>query len=209
MKQNIIIKSLILVASLAGLTAAARAADTASSSGSLGLLGQTYAGLSYSYINLDSSPVNAESYGFVYNQPLNTGFDAVFNYDWTQSGVVAGDRAHERALDATLRAFSTTTAWGKPYIEAGVGYDWIKYAGAKDKSFNWIAGAGVEFQATSELTITPFVRWLRATGYTDHNAVNYGVKANYWVTKQVGVLASIDRSDDQDMTYKLGLNVRF
>lgn len=219
MNQKITLKSLLLIATAAlGLATSAQAGEgpTAatpvppeSAATSLGLLGQTYAGLSYSYVHLDSSPVNADNYGFEYNQPLNTGFDAVFNYDWTQSGPVAGDRAHEQNLSAALRAFSTSQAWGKPYIEAGVGYDGLKFAGARDHSYNWIAGAGIEFQATKDLTITPFVRYTRATGYSDHNLAVYGVKANYWVTKQLAVTAGIDRNDNKDMTYKLGVNVRF
>lgn len=211
LKNNI--TSILLAAAALGLTASiARAADTAPAAPateSIGLLGQTYAGLTYSYINLNSSPVNAESFGFEYNQPLNTGFDAVFHYDRAQTGVVLGDRAHEQNLDLALRAFSLSQSWGKPYVEAGVGYDWTKYAGVKDHSYNWIAGAGVEFQALPSLTITPFVRWVRATGYDDHNQVNYGVKANYWVTKQWALTAGIDRNDDKDMTYKVGVNVRF
>jgi opacity protein-like surface antigen len=219
MKLNIALKSLLLVATAAfGLAASARADDSppaaaaaapASTANSLGLLGQTYAGLTYSYVHLDSSPVNADNYGFEYNQPLNTGFDAVFNYDWTQSGLVAGDRAHEQNLSAALRAFSPSQSWGKPYVEAGVGYDRLKFAGARDHSYNWIAGAGIEFQATNELTITPFIRYTRATGYADHDLAVYGVKANYWVTKQWAVTAGVDRNDSQDMSYRIGANVRF
>jgi opacity protein-like surface antigen len=215
MKQKIILKSLLIagVASL-GFASLVRAADPSLTapvvaSDSLGLLGQTYAGLTYSYINLDNAPVNAASYGFEYNQPLNPGFDAVFNYDWSQSGPFAGDRAHGQSLDAALRAFSSSYSWGKPYVEAGVGYEWMKYAGAKDNSFAWLAGAGVEFQATTALTITPYLRYVKTNGFEDHNTVNYGVKANYWITRQWAVTGAISRDDDQDMTYKVGVNVRF
>ena len=216
MKQNITTKSLLLVAAAAfGLAASARAGGEPAATpapaivASDGLLGQTYAGLSYSYHNLDSSPVNAASYGFEYNQPLNTGFDAVFNYDWAQSGVVAGSRAHEQNLTALLRAFSTTQSWGKPYIEAGIGYDWMKFSGVKDHSFEWIAGAGIEFQAAPAVTVTPFARYTRTNGYSDKNTFEYGVKANYWVTRQWAVTGSISRNDSQDMTYKIGASLRF
>jgi opacity protein-like surface antigen len=215
MNQKITLKSFILVAAASlGLATSALAAESpttapASSANALGLLGQTYAGLSYSYLHLDSSPVNADSYGFEYNQALNTGFDAVFNYDWAQSGVVLGDRAREETLSAAVRAFCTKQTWGKPYIEAGIGYDWLKFASVKDRSFLWIAGAGVEFQATPELTVTPFVRYVRAESYADKDTVTYGVKANYWVNRQWAVSAGIDRNDSQDMGYKLGMNFRF
>lgn len=207
---------LLAAAAAAGLAASAVADDSPSAppappaaASSLGLLGQTYAGLSYSYLHLDSSPVNADSFGFEYNQPLNTGFDAVFNYDWAQSGAVAGSRAHEQLLGAALRAFSTTQSWGKPYVEAGIGYDWLRFAGTRDHSFVWTAGAGVEFQATPDLTVTPFIRYNRTDGYADKDTVTYGVKGNYWVTHQWAVTAQLDRNDNQDMGYKVGFNYRF
>lgn len=220
MKQKIILKSLLLsVMAATGLAtsafaggddpnAPAPAAAAAPVAPVSGLLGQTYAGLTYSYDRLNASPVNADTYGFEYNQPLNPGFDAVFNYDWTQSGALAGERAREQQLAATLRAF-TTRSWGRPYVEAGLGYDWMKFAGAKDHSFLWIAGAGVEFQPLAELTVTPFVRYEQANGYADNHEVSYGVKANYWLTKQWALTGAVSRNDSQDMTYKLGVNVRF
>jgi hypothetical protein len=216
MKQTIINKSFLLSAVAAlGLATSAfaggdgTAAPAAVTPEAQGLLGQTYAGLSYSYLHLDSSPVNAAKYGFEYNQPLNPGFDAVFNYDWAQTGVVAGDRAHEQLLSAALRAFSSSQAWGRPYLEAGLGYDWMRFAGTKDHSFVWIAGAGVEFQPTAQLSVTPFVRYERANGYADPDQFNYGVKANYWFTRQWALTAELGRNDSQDMTYKFGANFRF
>ncbi len=220
MKQKTILKSLLLsaVAATGFATSAFAGGDepntpapapaVAPVSGTAGLLGQTYAGLTYSYINLDASPVNAASYGFEYNQPFRPGFDAVFNYDWAQSGPFAGDRAHEQKLTAALRAFSVQS-WGRPYLEAGAGYDWLKFAGVKDHSFVWIAGAGIEFNPLTALTVTPFVRYERATGYDDADEFSYGVKANYWLNRRWALTGSLSRNDDQDMIYQLGINVRF
>ena len=216
MKKKIILNSLVLAATALALTAAARAdtvADTApavpTASAPLGLLGQTYAGLSYSYVHLESSPVNADRYSFEYNQPLAAGFDAVFNYDRTQDHLLAGDRPYRQAFDGTLRAFSNAYAWGKPYLEGGLGYDWTKAAGLKDHSFAWIAGAGVEFQATPALTVTPFIRYERTNGFADRNTADYGVKANYWLTTQWAVTAALSRDDAQNLSYKIGVNCRF
>jgi hypothetical protein len=214
MKQKIILKSLLLSAvAAAGLATSAFAGGDepnppAPADLNTGLLGQAYAGLTYSYLNLDASPVNAASYGFEYNLPVKTGFDAVFTYDWAQSGPVAGDRAHEQQLGATLRAFASG-GWGRPYVEVGAGYDWLKFAGAKDHSFLWIAGAGIEFQPVAKLTVTPFVRYDRATGYDDADGVSYGVKANYWINRQWALTGALSRNDDKDMTYKVGVNVSF
>lgn len=208
-------QALVLVAASSlgfGMSALADSApppSATSSEPSLGLLGQTYAGVSYSYVHLDHSPVSADRYSFEYNQPLAAGFDAVFNYDRTQNGLLAGDRGYGQNLDATLRAFSTSYAWGKPYLEAGVGYDLTKFGGVNDHSFAWIAGTGIEFQATTALTVTPFVRYTETNGFADHHQVDYGVKANYWVTRQLAVTAGLSRNDDKDLSYKVGFNVRF
>jgi len=215
MKQKIILKSLMLagVATL-GFTAAARADTTTApaavvADSNLGLLGQTYAGLSYSYVHLGTSPVSADRYSFEYNQPLSAGFDAVFNYDRTQNGLLAGDRGYGQNLDAVLRAFSQSYAWGKPYLEAGLGYDRTKYAGVRDNSIALIGGAGMEFQVTNALTLTPFVRYERTNGFADKNTATYGVKANYWLTRQWALSSAITRDDAQSMSYKIGFNSRF
>jgi hypothetical protein len=211
MNQKIILKSILLAAGTFGFAAAVHAEEPAPVpvSGTLGLLGQAYAGLSYSYVNLDRAPVNAATYGVEYNQPLVPGYDVHLGYDWTQSGILVGDRAHERTLEGTVRAFNTTTSWGRPYFEAGVGYDWLKYAGVKDSSFLWIAGAGVEFQVKPALTVTPYVRWKRAGSYADRNSVSAGVKANFWLNKQWALTGGLSRNDDDDTAFTVGTNFRF
>ena len=215
MKQKIILSALILSAAASlGLAPNARAQSTMATPpvetpAGLGLLGQTYAGLAYSYVHLDTSPVSADRYSFEYNQPLNAGFDAVFNYDRTQDGLLAGDRGYGQSFDAALRAFSTAYTWGKPYVEAGIGYDRTKYSGHRDDSFAWIAGAGIEFQATAALSVTPYIRYTRTDGLPDHNTADYGVKANYWLTKQWAVTGGISLDDSRNLSYKLGVNVHF
>jgi hypothetical protein len=213
MKQTNIIKSLLVAASLLGLAAAARAQTTAAApvpaSGSLGLLGQTYAGLSYSYINLENSSTNAEGYGFQYNQALHAGLDGVLTYDWAQSGLVAGDRAKQQTLGAALRAFSTSYSWGKPYAEAGVGYTWTKFAGTHDNSFAWEAAVGTEFQVAARTTVTPYVQYSDAPDISGSGTWNAGVKANYWVNTQWAVTGGISRDNNHANTFTVGTNFRF
>ena len=214
MKQKIILHSLVFAAAAFGLTLSARAETTAEaapavSPTSLGLLGQAYAGLTYSYVHPGSSPVSSNRYSFEYNQPLAAGFDALFGYDRTQAGLLAGDRGYAQSLDAVLRAFRSGDNRIKPYVEAGIGFDRTKFAGVRDDSFAWIAGAGVEFQVTPEVTVTPFLRYTRTNGFADRNTAELGVKANYWVTKQLALTAGLGRDDAQNTSYKLGINVRF
>lgn len=214
MKQNLITKSLLVVAAL-GLTAAARADATAAAgsmpaSGSMGLLGQTYAGVAYSYTDIDDSTIDADNYIFEYNQPLSAGFDAVFAYDYGQSEVILGSRFKTQSATAGLRAYSINTGWAKPYIEAGLGYAWTKFAGNDDNSYLWQAAIGAEFQVAPAFTVTPFVQYSDAPDLVGSDgAWDYGVKANYWLNNRWSLAAAISRDDDQNMGYQIGVNCRF
>ena len=209
MKQNIIIKSLLAAAATLGFAAAASAQDPVPASGNMGLLGQTYAGLNYSYINLDDAPVNGQNFGFEYNQALNAGLDGVLTYDWTQSNLFAGDRARQQTLGGALRAFSTSYSWGKPYVEGGVGYTWTKYAGTSENSIVWEAAVGSEFQLAPKVTLTPYIQYTDAPDLDNSGTWNFGVKANYWVNSQWGVHGGIATTDDHDAIYTVGTHFRF
>ncbi len=211
------IKSILIASALAvGLGVAARADEalpvdktTPAAAGSQGLLGQVYGTLTYSYINLDDTSTHADNYSFSVNQPLAFGLDGILNYDYSQSGEIAGSRVKSNTLGAALRAFSASYNWGKPYVEAGAGYTWNHYAGTSDNSFIWEAAAGVEFQVTPTTTVTPYLQYVDAPDITGGNTVNYGVKANYWVDSQWSVTAGIELDDDQNSAFTVGTNFRF
>mgnify|MGYP001548052333 CR=1 FL=1 len=210
MKQTIIIKSLLIAgATLLGFAATSRAQDPVPATGRMGLLGQTYAGLDYSYVDYHNSPTNADSFGFEYNQALSAGLDGLLTYDWTQTGLVLGDRARQQTIGGALRAFSTSYTWGKPYVEAGGGWTWVKYAGAHDNSFTWEVAVGSEFQVAPKITVTPYVRYEDAPDISDSDTWNFGVKANYWVNTQWAVTAGINYDDSHDTAFTVGTNFRF
>ena len=209
MKQTINIKSLLVAATLLGFAATVRAQDPVPVTGSMGLLGQTYAGLNYSYVNLDNSPTNADSFGFEYNQSLNTGLDGILTYDWTQTGVVAGDRVNGQTIGAALRAFSTSYSWGKPYVEAGVGYTRVKYAGTRESSIAWEVAVGSEFQVTAKTTVTPYVQYSDAPDLAGASTWDFGVKGNYWVNSKWAVTAGISMDDSKNSAFTVGTNFRF
>jgi hypothetical protein len=208
MKQNLMLKSLLLAAAF-GLAGAARAADglsaaTVPPSGTMGLLGQTYAGLTYSYIDLNNSSSHRDDYRFDYNQTLNPGLDGVLSYDFAQAG---SDR--QQALVGALRSFCTNYTWGKPYVEAGAGYTWERFDGGKDNSLLWELAVGAEFQVAPAVTITPFVKYTGTPDLARRNEWDYGVKANYWVDSQWAVTVGLARTNHQDMAYTVGTNFRF
>jgi hypothetical protein len=217
MKQNNLLKNLLLSAAAALSLATLARADVpladqppleSTTPVGQGLLGQQYASLTYSYIDLDA-PVHADNFSFGFNQPLNTGLDAVFSYDWTQTGLFAGDRLNQQSVTAGLRAFSNAFAWGKPYVEAGGGFAWQRGYGTSDNSLVWGAGVGVEFQLAPAVTVTPFVKYADAPDLAGNGAVTYGVKANYWVDSQWSVTGGLSRDDDQNTSFTIGTNFRF
>lgn len=220
MKQNITLKYCILsTAAALALAGSARAGGLpeampeampeATTPVSQGLLGQKYATLSYSYHDLDNSPVHADSFEFAFNQPLKAGLDAVLTYDWTQTGRFAGHRLNTQSVTAGLRAFSNAFAWGKPYVEADAGYAWQRGFGGHDNSLLWVVAAGVELQVAPAVTVTPSLQYADAPDLAGRGAWTYGVKANYWVDSQWAVTAGLARDDDQNIVFTAGTNFRF
>lgn len=173
-----------------------------------GLLGQQYATLTYSYIDLDA-PTHADDYTFGLNQPLSAGLDAIFSYDYLRTGAGGGDRLSQHALTAGLRAFSNGYAWGKPYVEAGAGFAWQRFGGAKDNSFVWGVGAGVEFQLAPAFTLTPALHYADAPDLAGSGTWSYAASANYWIDSQWSVTAGISRDDDQNNAFTVGTNFRY
>ena len=209
MQQNHFFKSLLLLTAALGLAGAARAADPMSAapvppSGTMGLLGQTYAGLTYSYVDLKHSTSHTDDYRFDYNQPLNAGLDSSLSYDFMQTGPVK-----QQAVAGALRAYCSAYSWGKPYVEAGAGYTWERGGGVRDNSVLWEIAVGTEFQLAPAFTLTPFVKYQGTPDLASRDLWNYGAKANYWVDSQWALTAGLDRDNHQAMRYLVGTNFRF
>ena len=109
MNQHKLLKNLVLTAAAAlGLTAFARAdvpldKEPLQSTTAVGqgLLGQQYANLTYTYIDLDGTSTHADDYTFALNQPLNTGLDAIL-----------GGHTH----NAVPHASGAVSGYGRPYV---------------------------------------------------------------------------------------------
>lgn len=218
MKQNLTLKSFLLAATCAlGLAASAQADDSviaaaqpAPVTANLSLLGLTHGTLTYSRINLDDTSVDADRYAFEINQALADGFDALVSYDYLRTGDFAGAHVSQHTLMAALRAFSTSYNWGRPYVEAGIGHVWSRFAGARDNSLLWQVGAGAEFQVAPRATVTPYVKYVDRPDLegTDGNW-NFGVKGSYWIDSRWAVTAGIERDDEQNTAFTVGTNFRY
>lgn len=216
MNQSKVLKNLLISAAAAFSLAAFAHADVpldkeplqSTTAVGQGLLGQQYAHLTYSYIDLDA-PTHADDYSFGFNQPLSAGLDATLSYDYLRSGNIAGSRITQHAIFAGLRAFSANYAWGKPYVEAAVGYAKQKFGGLKDDSFAWGVGIGVEFQVAPAFTVTPSIEYTDAPDLASTGSWNFGAKANYWIDSQWSVTVGVSRDDDHNNAFTVGTNFRF
>jgi len=221
MKQNLPLKSFLLAAAFSlGLAATVRADDSvvtresapaapAQAASDLSLLGQSHATLTYGYIDLDDTSTDADRYAFEWNQPLADGFDAVFAYDYAQSGAIAGSRLKQHTLAASLRAFSNAYSWGKPYLEAGVGYVWSRFAGVREDSWAVGVGAGVEFRVLPRATVTPYVQYADVQDLPGSDTWTYGVKGSYWLDRHWALTAGFSRDSEQNSEFTVGTNFRF
>lgn len=208
-----ITRKIILLAAALGLASSALAQGTGTSDSAAetgkGLLGQSYVNLGYTYTDLHQSSVNYQGLNFDYNQPLNTGFDLNLNLGDARSSTYFGSRGRQQTIGASAVAFTPGLSWGRPFISVSGGWIWTKYAGVSDNSFLYGLQTGVEFQATKELSITPYVGYTDATAMRIDNKWGYGVKANYWLTSQWGVTAGIGRDNQVNTSYSIGTTFRF
>lgn len=215
MKQNITIKTLILAAavSLGATFASAQSANVAvptpSDTTASGLLGSRYTEVGYRFIDLKGGD-DAHGFTVAYNQPLNTGFDFVANYDWAQVdfGTVT---ARVQDLEVGVKAFSALS-WGKPYVLAAVGWEWQKAASSHDDSFTYKVGIGSEFAVAPAFTVTPFVNFVRATDF-NASELEVGAKVAYRLNSSWSLTARVQREivrhDSDDTEYAIGAAFHF
>ena len=216
MNNHASIKTLILTAAFAlGLSSAALAAEDAGpasapvATSGRGLLGESYSALSYRYIDLHGTSADAHAYDLTLNQNVSEGFDVLLDYTYKNAEALAGGHANQRMFDLGVRAFTSTRGF-KPYVEAGLGWEWAKVPhGYRANSPAYFLGTGVEFQVARDLALTPFVRYTDATKHGIGHEVDYGIKANYWLGEHAGIMASVSRDNSRDMQYGIGLTFRY
>ncbi len=210
---KILLGALAVAASLAANAAAqsttnSRPAETAADTGR-GLLGQSYVNLGYSYTDVHDSSTDLQSLRLEYNLPLNRGFDLNLGYTGARTSEFAGIRQTQQSIDANAVAFLPGLGWGRPYLSAGAGWLWLKTGGTKNNSFIYQFETGVEFQPTTVLSVTPFVKYLDASSVHINNHWAYGVKANYWLTDRWAVNAGVALDNKVDASYGVGIAYRF
>jgi opacity protein-like surface antigen len=219
MKQKTNLRLSILAAALSlGLAATAAAQGTAASAPApaavetgAGMLGSGYTEVAWNYLNLDDGPPGvARGFSLAYNQPVKAGLDFNANYDWARASAY-GVRLTQQRADLGVTAFSPLE-WGKPYVQALAGWVWQKGGGFRDSSFAYTLGTGVEFQVAPRFTLTPYVNFVRATGFNS-SEFDLGAKAAYRLSKEWSLTAraqydAVQHSSDAT-EYSVGVAYHF
>lgn len=214
MNQKTTLKTIAGIAAVSlGLAVSAMAqtatsTDTTPVSRGDSMLGQNYAGVAYDFTHVhDSALDNFNGFSFRYNQALSAGFDFTAGYAWGRSNEVAGVRAHQQEATLGVTIFSDYNGV-RPYLEPGLGWAWAKVGGAKDDSFLYYVGAGVEFQVTQPWTVTPYVQFVDATEWAG-NTWNFGVKSAYRLTRDWSATVDVSIDDDRNTGFALGAAYHF
>jgi len=193
------------------VVAGASFAQTASTTApAIGVLGQSYSEFSYGVTDITRVSKDQQNLGVAANVPVTPHLDlgASYGYSWLR-GI-----GHTNDVAAGATAY---TAWNgvKPFVGAGLGYEWDRYGTSRDDSATWGLAAGVEIPV-SVVSITPQVV------YADdfHGRANsaqqwtYGVEGNYWITKTAAVFGDVGYVDvhgtsDHAWQYTVGARFRF
>ncbi len=207
---------LVAAATSLGLAGAARAdvpvmSEPDSPSTSMvgqGLLGQTHGSFNYGFSNLDDTGADVHALDFEYNRPVDGGLDTFAAFRAGRSTSFGGGRLEEYDLNFGGR-FYRTYHGVKPYWEVGIGWGWFDAPGFKDNSFTWETALGVEIQAATGLSLTPYVKYADAIDFPDGDAWFYGVKGNYWLNQRTALQAGVERQADYSWNYRFGVNFRY
>ena len=205
---SVAVLGLALSASAQSSDASPPAPTPAPASGT-GLLGQTYAGLTYTYTDIPNTSLNNQGLRFQYNEPVSTGLDALFTYEGDRSARFDSTRNTFEQVGAAAVAYLPEFARAKPFVLFGAGWIWTHAWGVANNSFAGQIGTGVEFRLSSPFVLTPYVTYTDAKVFAGRHRWNYGVKANYWLSDHWGVTATVDRDNHQDTGYGAGVNFRF
>lgn len=208
MHRSKFISTLSAILAAVGLLAgsALAAADGA------GLLGRQHVTASFGYVDLDGSAQSLRSYRALINQPVADGVDVFAEFDYLRSqglgGVsLAGRHYSFKTASVGARGFLASGAV-RPFVEALAGWTWFSSPFWDENSFQWSAGAGVEFSFAQRWSVAPQVRYVDPVDLFTGERWQYGLRADVVLTPKLSLTAAIERNDDRDTEYRLGATWR-
>lgn len=213
MKNTPLLTLAVLAACTFALTPAGRAQTTVDAPvtdnfRSAGLVGQTHAGVAYSWIDLDQTGIDATAITATLNQNISDALDTLFEYEYVRTDRFAGTRLTQHSLMLGARAFMPSSTF-KPFVEGGLGWVWQRAFNTRDNSWAWMAAAGVELGLSPAFSATPYVRYEDVPELIGEGTWNYGLRGNFWLNDRYALLGGVERDDDANMAYTVGFNFRY
>jgi|GEM_PF-2061573 len=192
-----------------------------------GVIGKRYADVGFGVQDNSHDSKNTYGVGIGANIPLIKGldFDAGYSYDSYRHSPV---KEHWNDISTGIKLYNTVENGVKPFISAGLGYSWLNEKLDDDWYFistgknsrsqgkaTWGASVGAEFPF-QWISVTPTISYhddFERTANSDQ-AWAYGVHANSWITRKVGVSLGVSyvawqHSSNQAWDYSTGVCVRF
>lgn len=204
-------KKTILALGLIVTTGVGFAQNTTTGEAPVGVLGQSYSEVHFGASDITHITKDQYGLGVLANVPFTPYLDVNAGYDYAW----LNGTGHVNSVNASA-IVHTTFRGVKPFVGAGLGYDWQRWiGGGKDDLTTWGLTAGVEIPV-SAVTITPRINF--ADDFRDSASssqqTTYAVEANYWLNKSWGVFGSVgytdvNRSSFDAWDYGVGARFKF
>lgn len=204
-------KKSILLLALAASVVASRA-QTATGANPVGTLGHSYTELSFGAQDIRHVSPNFYDLNLSGNVPVAPNFDVGggYSYGWIRGNA----HGHSNTLNAYTTAYLTTQG-ARPFVSAGLGYQWTHFAGTKNDEGFWGAAIGVEIPA-GLFSLTPRIAYVDDFHRSGNSSqqTTYEVEGNYWMSRQTAVFASLGKTDVHgnafdSWNYRAGVRVKF
>jgi hypothetical protein len=191
-----------------------------------GILGHSFTDVNYSWVDFSRDQgVDADGYiaGITGNLPIARGFDLGLGYNYFRenghrnpfTGTDYDARYHQLNTSGALYA---PMAGMKPFVAAGLGYQWSRGDFQRLRTFDemwlWNAGAGVEIPL-GMFSLTPRVTYSDAFDDNGVGIWRYGGQVHHWFNERMGGYLDATFHESRGnfranaWTYTAGLRLKF
>lgn len=191
-----------------------------------GKLGHSFADLHYTWVDFSRDRgVDADGYiaGLKGNVPVAPGVDVGLGYNYYRenghrnpfTGTDFDTRYHQLATSGT---FYSRMAGAKPFVTAGLGYQWsrgdVQRLRTFDEMWLWSAGGGVEIPL-GRVAVTPHATYSDAFNDNGAEFWRWGGQVHTWFNEKMGGYLDVSFHESRhnlradSWTYMAGVRMRF
>ncbi len=195
---------------LAGLSGPAHAASRIDRYGPSGLLGTSYLGASFDYIDIQSAAYRGgKGTSLSLNHPVTESVDISADYSYAYARIrpaVGKMQTHELFTHGTY-IFKRQGA--QPYIRGGVGRSLAYIPGPNQREWHYRTEAGVEMPVGRHLSMTPYVRYTDGFRRRVGDTFEGGLTSQVALSGNVSMIARASRADNRNNSFSVGLALPF